>query len=337
MERTDTYKGRGLIIFLVAVLVISFVIIGLTLLKQWEAKRGIFSEQPAENSNLTYDGVEYQPKENIETFLVLGLDKFDGHSSADSYNNDQQADFLALFVFDNDSKEYSLIHINRDTMAKVNILGVAGNKVGDTTSQIALAHTYGNGRDVSCRNTADAVSELLLGIKVNHYISLKMDTVSVVNDFIGGVEVEVLDDFTGIDDTLVKGEKVTLLGEHALNYVRTRRGLEDATNDARMARQQQYMVALRDKVQELSEKDSEFVIDLLTEISDYIVSDRSVTQMQVLAEKFNQYKFLGIREFEGSSRLGEEFIEFYPDKDSLTEIVIEAFYQPVSDTTTDNK
>ena len=50
-------------------------------------------------------------KKNIETFLVLGLDKFEGQVQSSSYNNDQQADFLMLFVFDNDKKEYSAIVI----------------------------------------------------------------------------------------------------------------------------------------------------------------------------------------------------------------------------------
>ena len=37
---------------------------------------------------------------------------------------------------------------------------------------------------------------------------------------------------------------MTLQGEQALRYVRTRYGLEDSTNSTRMARQQQYINAL---------------------------------------------------------------------------------------------
>mgnify|MGYP000585160404 FL=1 len=68
-----------------------------------------------------------------------------------------------------------------------------------------------------------------------------MDAVPILNDLLGGVEVTVLDDFSGIDDTLIKGETVTLHGDHALTYVRERYGLEDSSNSTRMVRQRQYM------------------------------------------------------------------------------------------------
>ena len=314
----------GIIALAIAFLVTTFLVI----IKIWEKNQGDFPEQPGEsNGVLEYNGASYVLKENVETFLVMGLDKFEGAVSSDSYNNDQQADFLMLFVFDNASKTCATVHINRDSMVNVNVLGLNGNKINTVRQQIALAHTYGNGRDVSCRNTADAVSELLLGVRVNHYISLTMDSVATFNDLVGGVEVTVLDDFTGIDDTLVKGEKVTLLGEHALNYVRTRYGLEDSSNSSRMDRQSQYINALYSKTQEKIENDEEFIVEATLKMSDYIVSDRSVTQLQELARKFNEYEFLDIESFDGENVLGEKFIEFYPDEESVKKIVVELFYK----------
>ncbi len=303
--------------------------VALLFLKLWEQGQGTFPDSDLPEDVFVYNGVEYLPKENIDTFLILGLDKFEQDDSfLDSYNNDKQADFLMLFVFDNDAKTFSAIHINRDTMANVNILGVAGNRIDTVTKQIALAHTYGNGRDVSCRNTADAVSDLLLGSKIEHYMSLTMDAVPVFNDLVGGVEVTVLEDFTGIDDSLVKGETITLMGEQALNYVRTRYGLEDSTNSTRMDRQQQYVKALYNKFLQRLETDEEFMIDASAKRSDYIVSDRSVTQMQELIKKFKEYKFTGIRALDGESKIGEEFIEFYPKETAIKDIVSELFYEP---------
>ena len=46
---------------------------------------------------VVHDGKEYVLKENLETFLVLGLDKFD-EENLESYNNDKQADFLMLLI-----------------------------------------------------------------------------------------------------------------------------------------------------------------------------------------------------------------------------------------------
>lgn len=328
MGKTKIGRNKFFQYVAIVLLLVFLISSALLLLELWEKRQSQFPIIKEQETFLNYNGVDYVLKDNIETFLVLGLDKFEGYAISDSYNNDKQADFLMLFVFDNSEKKYSTIHINRDTMVNVNVLGVAGNKIDTVKKQIALAHTYGNGEGVSCRNTADSVSELLLGMKVNHYLSLSMDSVAILNDFVGGVEVTVLDDFTGIDDTLVKGETVTLMGEQALSYVRTRYGLEDSSNSTRMARQQQYIKALHKKVQHSIEGDDEFIAEATLKMADYIVSDRSVTQMQELARKFNEYEFIDISNIEGEYKLGDEFIEFYPNEDSINKIVINLFYKP---------
>ena len=53
--------------------------------------------------------------------------------------------------------------------------------------------------------------------------------------------------------------------------------------------------------------------------------------MQQFAEKFGAYEFLGIREMEGESKVGAEFMEFYPDEDFVWELVIDLFYRPKED------
>lgn len=64
-------------------------------------------------------------------------------------------------------------------------------------------------------------------------------------DSVGGVTVMVNDDFTGVDDTLIKGEAVTLYGVHAMNFVRSRMSMkDDPVNINRLARQREYLNAL---------------------------------------------------------------------------------------------
>ena len=298
------------------------------LLHIWEKRNNQDDISKIEQETVHYNGADYSLRENIETFLVMGLDTTEANGSAgDSYNNTTQADFLLLFVFDKDAQKCSVVQINRDTMTEMNVLGVAGQKVGTVNGQIALAHTYGNGKEVSCRNTADAVSALLGGMKINHYLSVKMDFVPIFNDLVGGVEVTVLDDFTGVDDTLIQGETVTLNGEQALHYVRSRQGLSDSTNNTRMVRQRQYLSALYEKTLDCMNADDEFVIEATLKLSDYMVTDRSVTQLQELMKKMSSYEFTGITTIEGEFRLGEQFVEFYPNEDSIKAIVMELFYK----------
>lgn len=300
----------------------------LLLLEMWEDSQSQYPITRTEDSTIVYNGQEYQPKFGVETFLVLGLDKYEGESLEASYNNNEQADLLMLLVFDNQAKTCAAIQVNRDTMAPVQVLGVDGSRIDTLTKQIALAHTYGDGDDVSCRNTADAVSELLSGVRVNHYLSLKMDAVPILNDAVGGVEVTVLEDLTNKDPSLVQGATVTLKGEQAIHYVRTRAGLDDSTNLTRMERQKQYMEALRERFSACMNQDDQFIVETTLDITDYMVSNQSVTQLQEMARKFNEYEFTGIIRFEGESVKGERFMEFYPDEDFVSKLVVDLFYTP---------
>ena len=326
MRKISASRSQYLKVAIIAIASVALIVCAFLGLHYWEKSRGNFSEQEFGNASITYEGEEYVLKSNVETFLVIGLDKLGEDESLESYNNDMQADFVMLFVFDNDTKKCTALQINRDTMTDVNILGVAGNKIDTQTKQIALSHTYGNGKDVSCRNTADSVSALLHGMKINHYASITMDAVSVFNDLVGGVEVVVLDDFSGIDESLVKDSTVKLNGEQALTYVRSRQGLEDSSNSTRMKRQQQYVKALYESFEKAADSDGNFIADAAVKMSDYMVSDRSVNQLQSLADKFKEYEFLGIKNIDGKMEQGEQFMEFYPEEKSVEKIIVELFY-----------
>ena len=312
---------------LLAVAVVCGVFFGISV---WDKQTGEYTKPDAfeiPDSALTYDGKKYDLKENVETVLVMGLDKFE-QGGEEEYTNDMQADFLMLLVVDNDAEECTALHINRDTIAQMNILGVAGDKVDVISQQLALAHTYGNGKEISCRNTAEAVSNLLLGIEINYYMSVTMDAVGIYNDYVGGVEVVIDDDFSGIDNTLVKGEKVLLKGDHALNFVRSRYGLDDDTNNRRMERQKQYLNALYEKTQQCIAEDDSFVFDAASKLSPYVVSNCSGNRLQSLAEKIADYEFTEIRNLEGTFAKGERFMEFHADGNNVEETVVELFYIP---------
>ena len=200
-------------------------------------------------------------------------------------------------------------------------------------SQIALAHTYGKGGSVSNSNTATAVSKLLHGIKVDHYMSVTLDAVPVMNDLVGGVTVEVLDDFSDTEIGLVKGETVKLSSEQALAYVQERSGVDNKTNVGRMERQKQYVEAMKDEVKKCIENDSGFLTDMGVKMSDYMQSDCTTARLQEIGKRIQKYEFDGLREIEGESKLkenedGSAFMEFYPDENALKALVVELFYVP---------
>ena len=290
--------------------------------------QGYSGDTPSLDKNLSYNGQEYVLNEDLETVLVIGLDKFE-EDEADSYNNDKQADFLILFVIDNNNKTYKAVHLNRDAMVEMNVLGVAGDKIGTETKQLALSHTYGNGKEVSCRNTANAVSGMLLGAEIDHYVSFTMDSVGVYNDLLGGVSVEMLDDFSSIDANMVKGQNVVLNGEQALKYVRSRHGLDDPTNNNRMKRQKQYLEAMYMKTRQKISEDNTFVSKTGLEMSKFVISDCSINKLEGYMEKLTNYELVSVLDIEGKTDISNQFVEFYPNESSVKEIVVDCFYKEI--------
>ena len=67
---------------------------------------------------------QWMAEKDVETLLVIGIDDFGGFASSDSYTSGKQSDFLVLLVRDKATGESSAIHLNRDTMADVPVLGV---------------------------------------------------------------------------------------------------------------------------------------------------------------------------------------------------------------------
>lgn len=308
-------------VFFALLLVLSMILFATTL---WEQQNGGASGQGTElATERTYNGETYTLKSNVETLLVLGLDTFDTEQ-LESYTNNQQADFLLLLVLDKTTGSCQAIHINRDSMVDINVLGVAGESVGVVHKQIALSHGYGNGGAQSCQNTANAVSALL-GVRVDHYVSVTMDAVSVFNDMVGGVAVEVMDDFSAIDPALVQGRMVTLTGEQALTYVRSRKGMEDPTNLRRMERQKQYLKALEQVARQKMQEDDGFLTNAVLKLSNYMVCD-SGDQLESILSRFaeNPPQILSI---DGKSVAGEKHMEFYPYQESVDQVVIDCFYQ----------
>lgn len=306
-------------------------LLGVTLWDRYEQKReaaryeGESLYRPQQYS-LTVDGKSYRLRDGVESYLLIGLDKYSTNKvEDDAVRNQQQADFLFLLIVDNKEQSYTALHINRDTMAEIERYGLAGMKLKSFTGQLALSHTYGNGRNDSSRYTCNAVSGALFGVPIAHYVSLPMDAIPVLNDLAGGVTVLIEDDFSAVDPSLVQGQRQTLMGQQALTFVRARGGMTDSSNLNRMSRQRVYLEALRGALDAKLSEDSEFALDFAMELSDYMISDITVDQIAELANTLKSYHYEGIETVKGEAVVGEEFMEFYPDESALQAQVIRLF------------
>lgn len=286
------------------------------------------SHTTARNTAQVFVNGKWYAERNLATVLVMGIDAAEGLTELNSYNNNHQNDFLMLFLHDVDTGRSAAIHINRDTMTDITMLGVTGQPTGTRYAQLALAYNYGSGDHVSSNNVVSAVERLMYGMQVDHYITLAMDAVPIINDWAGGVTVEVLDDFTGIDDSLVQGELIRLRGQQSLNYVRMRKGLDDSSNLHRMERQRQYAEEWVNCAQRKL-TDPESVADLVMQLDGHYRSSCTAEELLDFAQNLSANPSVPTYELKGEAVKGEEHMEFYADETALQQLVLELFYVPV--------
>ena len=317
---------RAVMLLVVIVTVAGVVLWGLRRWQTYHESQSTASTEHRQKS-LAYQGQTYVAREGIEAYLFMGIDVEGPAKGSKSYIGGGQADVQLLLVVDRFNRTWQALQINRDSMVEVPVLGVNGKEVGTEYQQIALAHSYGDGLETSCENNVTAVSRMLQNQTIQGYVALNMDAISIINDQVGGVEVTVLDDFSQLDPALVKGQSVTLTGSQALTYIRGRQGVGDETNLSRMARQEQYLNALYPKLAGLS---TEVAVQMFQALGDYMVTDMN-DQWLKLMDRLEEYTKLEPLSIDGESYLDEQGSTAYRlSEDSLTQAMIQLFYEPTS-------
>lgn len=288
-------------------------------------------EAAATTDIVTINGVKCKPNWDIETYLFIGEDDRGVKTRKTESDGTGQSDVLELLVIDTKKNTYHKLPINRDTITDVKSLDDEGSYLATTKTQIALAHANGDGMELSCENTVDAVSNLLYGIRIDGYICLNMDSIKVLNHLAGGVPVTIEDDFSQSDKSLVKGQTVTLTDDQAMHYVHDRMNVGDGTNECRMRRQKAYIDALFPLYKAKLQENSGFINDFYNQLSDYMVTDMSVGEMGNVANMIMNSEDKGELSIKGTNAIAEDdgFNEFTMDETSRGEVAMELFFNKV--------
>ncbi len=324
-------KKKTVVYIVILILVAALLAAGYVFMSRWADKRNGFNPEDVtynDNGRIVVNNQWYVAKDNLDSILLIGIDKSDDAVVEEGNRNNRLSDFNMLVVIDNDAKTYSAIQINRDTMTNVRATNERGEEIGSVFEQLAMAHTYGKGGKDSCVNVVKTVSNLLYGARINHYASFTMEAVPALNDLVGGVTVTCLDDFSGYYPEMTKGATVTLKGDQALIYIRARKTMSEPTNVARMERQSQYIAAFREKLDEDIDVNEAFINKAFKTLADDVVTDCTVNQLDRLYNKAKGYTFTGIITPKGEAKVGERYMEFKVDNDDLKQIVADVFYTP---------
>ena len=288
-------------------------------------------EAAATTDVVTINGVKCKPNWDIETYLFIGEDSKGVKTRKTEADGTGQSDVLELLVIDTKNNTYHKLPINRDTITDVKSLDDDGSYLATTKTQIALAHANGDGMELSCENTVNAVSNLLYGIRIDGYICLNMDSIKVLNHLAGGVPVTIEDDFSQSDTSLVKGQTVTLTDDQAMHYVHDRMNVGDGTNECRMRRQKAYIDALFPLYKAKLQENSGFINDFYNQLSDYMVTDMSVGKMGNVANMILKSEDKGELSIKGTNAIAKDdgFNEFTMDETSRGDVAMELFFNKV--------
>ena len=326
---------RGIILLAVGlvVLVAAVIVLNLNESERYKETRGQMTEGFGKLKTVEWDGVTYREIPAVTTLLVVGVDRGQTPiTEKGSYlsRDGGPADFLMLMAIDHTDKKIYRMQIDRDTMAETDVLGVFGNNVGTRVMQICLSHNYGATPTENAQFTVNAVKKLLGGMDIDGYYMIDYNSVPVINDALGGVTVNIEFDMTSVNPEWIKGSTVTLHGEDAETFVRTRKTVGAGTNEERMIRQNEYMSsAIKLMKQKMSENLS-FGEDLLNIMQKNSVSN--FTQKRLL-EELNQayaYEVMSIDHPAGEYSIGlDGFVEFHMEENAAVEWVLNHLYTKV--------
>ena len=286
-----------------------------------------------EDEQLTVGGHTYRQRTNLTTILFMGIDKEEEAGEVPAYLryvSGGQADFLRLMVIDPLDKTIAQIEIDRDTMTPITMISNLGFKLGYRMAQICLSHSFGDGKEQSCGYTVEAVSNLLSNVPIDYYAAMNLDGISQINDILGGVTVTLEDDFSHIDPTMTKGTTLTLVGDQAEIFVRSRMSMSVGTNAARMARQQEYLNRMMELLNEKIHASSDFIGVLFDALSPHLCTNMSRAYMMNEAWSVKDYTRLPAVSIDGTHQYGQDgYMQFVVDEDSLQQIILDVFYKKV--------
>ena len=284
----------------------------------------------SQNSDIVeYKGETYKYNDHLSNYLFLGIDTREAVDTYQSQADAGQADAIFLVSMDRATEKIKVLFLPRDSMTKIEVFNPYGQSLGETTDHLNIQYAFGDGKEKSCELMKTAVSDMLDGLPIQGYCSMNMDGISVITDFVGGIQLTIPDDsLADVNPEYKKGAVVDITGETAEQFVRYRDIDKTQSALVRQERQKTFLQALVQKAQEKAGEDAGFVTGLYDSVKSYTVTNMGNDIFaKLLAASQN-----GITDTEtvpGEGTHGENFDEYHIDEDALSDLIISMFYEKI--------
>ena len=229
----------------------------------------------SQNSDIVeYKGETYKYNDHLSNYLFLGIDTRETVDTYQSQADAGQADAIFLVSMDRATEKIKVLFIPRDSMTRIEVFNPYGQSLGETTDHLNIQYAFGDGKEKSCELMKTAVSNMLDGLPIQGYCSMNMDGISVITDFVGGIQLTIPDDsLADVNPEYKKGAVVDITGETAEQFVRYRDIDKTQSALVRQERQKTFLQALVQKAQEKAGEDAGFVTGLYDSVKSYTVTN----------------------------------------------------------------
>ena len=291
--------------------------------QEWKSKSYI--------EELEINGEKYHYRDHVINILCMGIDKEEIMSERDDDGNSVgQADMVVLLSVDLDNRQIRVLSIPRDTMVSIVTCDPQGNPTGAFSGQLTLQYAYADGQEKSCALMTQQVADLLKNqVKIDGYVAMNLSCIGAINDAVGGVTVQMDDDYTLYNSKFTKGAVVTLHGEEAKQYVQGRDITKAGSAYARIGRQKQYMKAFVSQAKAAWKKNPLLPVTIMRKLSEDMETNLSLPEIFYLAFHAKDCDFTdeNMIILKGDIVKGDVYEEYYPDEEALQQTIIDLFYE----------
>lgn len=233
---------------------------------------GCGASEPVMETTQAVEETVNTAREGIQTVLAVSLADFQPEASS-GFRNGSRADMLMLMVVDEAHGRTAALQLNPDILVPFRVPGTQE----ETELPLGEVYSFGSGGSDSCLSLLKSVSDLLGGIKMDHYLIFSQGAIGIVSDVMGGLEVIVPEDFSRKYPEFTSGEQALLTGDHAEDFFAFR-DPDDAANELHMTRQQQFVTALYLPFTEKMQQE-DFLTKLTMALGDRLSTDLALSQM----------------------------------------------------------
>lgn len=273
---------------------------------------------------VTYNGKKYRYNSHLSNYLLLGIDTEGEIAQEKETLSGGQSDAIFLVSYDRKEETAQILAIPRDTMTTIYIYNIDGTYVTPQTDHLTLQYAYGDGREMSCKITRDAVSNLLYGVPIIGYTAINLDSIPLLVDTVGGVTLTVPDDsMEEVNPDYKKGAEITLTSETAEHYIRYRDTHAHHQALVRTERQKSFINAFADRILELQAQDPHTVTDIYETIKPHMVTNMS---NDIFLDLAGAKRVGEIRTIPGEGVATDLFDEYHVDDKALYELILDVFY-----------